>query len=287
MNPGQSLCLTCRPRGAFLRWLTAVALLLGLPQCATVPFTGRPRWALVSDRALGAQVRQAFAPFVDSLTIPDSVAANRLRRVSQRLTGAVAQLARDIQQPALLEDIQWQIYPLPDRTPNAFALSGGVILLHTRLLEDAPSDTAVAVVVAHEMAHVICRHAAESSSKVVVGVVAQLAVVGARISAAPGDTTLVPAFTELQRLGFLAHSRRQEAEADEVGQYLLALAGWPPTAQAREWRRMAVRYPEIQYGDFESTHPGMLRRARLARRVEPLAWRYYRGAPQHLPASLR
>ncbi len=267
-----------------LRALAVGGLLLGAG-CATVPFTGRTRWGVVNDRALNAQTRVVFAQIADSVIAPDTSLHRRLDRVSGRLLRAVALYADQNPHLALLADIEWRIVPMPAAEMNAFALPGGIVLVTTAALTDAPTDTALAVLVAHEMAHVICRHQAETYSKLLVGGVAQLAVTVGTIVVPGADSALPRQYAELQQWGYLAHSRKQETEADRVGQYLLALAGWPPEAQAREWARLELRYPETRANGPESTHPGTARRARRAQRWVPEARRYFRAAPVTPPPA--
>lgn len=97
------------------------------------------------------------------------------------------------------------------------------------------SDEEIAVIVAHELAHVILRHAD-------------------RLDAAGVDRGL---FKEFGRNGRLF--RRTEREADELGVHLLANAGYDPHAAARFWR---TRGSEIDHGPFRArTHDSSADRA--------------------------
>lgn len=111
---------------------------------------------------------------------------------------------------------------------------GKVVKLGERFFEGY-TDEEIAVIVAHELAHVILRHAD-------------------RLNAAGVDRGLLKEFGRNGRL-----FRRTEREADELGVHLLANAGYDPLAAARFWR---TRGPEIDHGVFRArTHDSSGRRA--------------------------
>ena len=97
------------------------------------------------------------------------------------------------------------------------------------------ADEEVAVIVAHELAHVILRHAD-------------------RLDAAGVKRGLLKEFGRNGRL-----FRRTEREADELGVYLLANAGYDPLAATRFWR---TRGRDIDHGPFRArTHDSSAKRA--------------------------
>ena len=62
--------------------------------------------------------------------------------------------------------IQWSIYVLQDdNTVNAFSIPGGGIYIYTGLLRFVKNEAELAGIMAHEMAHVYCRHATSALSK--------------------------------------------------------------------------------------------------------------------------
>ncbi len=118
---------------------------------------------------------------------------------------------------------------------GSFAGSDGrVVHLGERFFERY-ADEEIAVIVAHELAHVILRHPD-------------------RLTAAKVDRGLL---RELGRNGRI--HRRTEREADELGVHLLANAGYDPASAARFWRE---RGGEIDSGPFRArTHPSSRSRA--------------------------
>ncbi|HEX8384111.1 MAG TPA: M48 family metallopeptidase [Sphingomonas sp.] len=118
---------------------------------------------------------------------------------------------------------------------GTFAGSDGrIVHLGERFFERYRDDE-IAVIVAHELAHIILRHPD-------------------RLTAAKVDRGLL---RELGRNGRLF--RRTENEADELSVHLLANAGYDPLSAARFWRE---RGGEIDSGVFRArTHPSSRSRA--------------------------
>jgi Zn-dependent protease with chaperone function len=62
---------------------------------------------------------------------------------------------------------KWEFAIINDNTPNAFAMPGGKIGFNSGMFAYAPTDADIAVILGHEVAHVICRHGSERVSQVV------------------------------------------------------------------------------------------------------------------------
>lgn len=58
-----------------------------------------------------------------------------------------------------LERVQWRFQVLRDPSENAFALPNGSIYLHSGILSLLENESQLAAVMAHEMVHVLNRHA--------------------------------------------------------------------------------------------------------------------------------
>ncbi len=64
----------------------------------------------------------------------------------------------------------------------------------------------------------------------------------------------------MTRWGAAAYSQDFEAEADYVGLYYLARAGFPTEGAADFWRRMAVEYPASIKSSHSASHPATAER---------------------------
>jgi predicted Zn-dependent protease len=137
--------------------------------------------------------------------------------------------------------------------PNAFALPGGFVFVTDALLRLCAEDSdACAFVVAHEMGHVLRRHARDRLMADVV-----FDVVGRRL----------PAAGQVVR-GMLGkgYSRGQELEADGEAVRLMGAAGYHPEGGVRALERLAQHVPEqAGLAEYFSTHPRLDERIRVLR----------------------
>jgi predicted Zn-dependent protease len=139
---------------------------------------------------------------------------------------------------------------------NAFALPGGPVWLHRGVLHAATSESQVAGVLAHEIAHIAQRHAADQLTK---GMMANwgLGLLGAILGNSGGAGAAQAAAGLLTNGVFLKFSRDDEREADRVGMQILTRAGWDARGMVELFeilRREASRDPAA-VEVFLSTHP--------------------------------
>jgi len=219
--------------------------LLGLCSCATVPITGRWQFMLIGqdqEQALGAQAYQRVLG--EEPVTRDPQALDPMRRIMARLA-AVADRP----------DYQWEVNVIKDdRTINAFALPGGKIGVYTGIFPIAQTEAGMAIIVGHEVGHVLARHAGERLSQYLgVRVVGTALAIG--LGASPHAEMIMAAYGLGARVGvLLPYSRRQELEADQIGLVLAARAGYEPTTALGVWQRMAA-LPTERPPAFLSTHP--------------------------------
>ncbi|MCP3869981.1 MAG: M48 family metalloprotease [Gammaproteobacteria bacterium] len=114
-----------------------------------------------------------------------------------------------------------RIHYVNDPTVNAFATLGGHLVINRGLLERLPNENALAMVLAHEIAHAQLRHPLRSLGRGVV-----LAVVVSALSGAGGNTLINDIVGGSGILTALSFSRDQEQAADILGlNALIALYG--------------------------------------------------------------
>ncbi len=130
-----------------------------------------------------------------------------LREIAARLV-AVMQLP---------PDMAVHVHYSPDAIANAFATLGGNVVFYRGLLEKFDSEDAVALVMAHEIAHAKLRHPASSLGRgIAVGLTLSL------VSAGVGEGAAGGALQTAGTLPLLKYSRYQESNAD--AEALAALA---------------------------------------------------------------
>lgn len=172
---------------------------------------------------------------------PDPQTARVLEESGHRLSACVASRLRSFRFDAF-----------QGGQPNAFALPGGFIFVSRPILELCQWDNdQIAFILAHEMAHVIRRHAIE---RIVTNSAISVAARAAPVSGALG------AWLHSVGLRFLetAYSRDQELEADKLGVRLAMAAGYRPEASVELFSRLAELNKAIDpavLGEYFSTHP--------------------------------
>lgn len=264
-----------------MRFLPAFlcALLFAVAACKTVPGTGRSQMVFLSpgqEMSLGAQAYDemlAGAPVVTSGKDAEMVA-----RIGRR----IARAAVELYPQSSAKDFDWEFKLIDDPDMvNAWALPGGKCAVYTGLLPVTGDEDSLAAVMGHEVAHAIARHGAERMSH---NLMLQGALVAASYSTRDMDRTeragVMAALGVGSQVGvMLPFSRAHESEADEIGLYMAAAAGYDPQASIGLWERMAAgggaRPPE-----WLSTHPAEETRIRRLREVMPKALEYYAEAQE-------
>jgi predicted Zn-dependent protease len=142
------------------------------------------------------------------------------------------------------------------REINAFSLPGGPVWMNRGVLRAAGNEAQVAGVLAHEIAHIAQRHAADQMEKTLLARWS-LGVLGAMLGNVGGAGTAQAAGAMAANGVFLKFSRDDEGEADRVGLQMMTKAGWDGRGMTELFevlRREANRDPSaVQV--FFSTHP--------------------------------
>ncbi len=156
---------------------------------------------------------------------------------------------------------KFTFFVLKDNSINAFAAPGAYIGVNAGLIETAKSESELAAVVAHEVAHITQNHMSRMyASKKRRGIAVAAAMIAALI-ASKGNSQLTKGVIATGIAGSyqakVNFTRANEKEADHIGIKILAHAGFDPNAMAKFFQRMqkATSLYGNRLPEFLSTHP--------------------------------
>lgn len=192
----------------------------------------------------------------------------------EELDGYLARIGQRLAKHSSRSDLAYEFHVVDMKEPNAFALPGGYIYVSRGLLALMNVEDELAAVLGHEIAHVAARHSARREAKsrpwVPLQILAGLGGAAASV-ASPRLGSMVAGVGQLPASLVLAsYSRKQEEEADRLGQRYAAAAGWDPAALASTMDTL-TREQQLEGGrdpnrlSFFDSHPTTPDRAREAR----------------------
>jgi predicted Zn-dependent protease len=222
--------------------IVPILVTLLLNACATSP-TGRSQFVFLPEAQIDQMGLQAF----DDLKKQKPVSTN----------SNYNQLATCIAQAITRETGgNWEVVVFEDASPNAFALPGNKIGVHTGMLALVDNQDQLAAVIGHEVGHVLAKHSNERASQ-------EMAVSsGMSVIQAVSAPQTVMGQAALGMLGvgaqygiLMPYSRVHESEADKIGLDLMAKAGFDPRQSIGLWQKMDRASQGQQPIEFMSTHP--------------------------------
>ncbi|WP_029890504.1 M48 family metalloprotease [Polycyclovorans algicola] len=228
---------------------------------ADLPDIGEPADQSMSpadERRIGAEVMGQLYRY--QIIDEDPELQDYLVKIGQRLLAASNAPETDI-----------RIFTVADGRINAFALPGGYIGMNRGLLMAAETESEMAGVLAHEIAHVTQRHIARTQEGTGVASLATWAAVLLAIIAGGGDSDVVlgalSAGGALNAQRQINYTRSHELEADRLGIQTMSAAGFNPdgvvnffSTLEQQTRLYGAGVPEIL-----RTHPLNTRRIAEAR----------------------
>ena len=184
----------------------------------------------------------------------------------------------------------WHVYLFKaPEVVNAAATRGNHVFLWSGMLDKTQNDSELATILGHEIAHVLASHTepdpGDQVRKILVGlggVAAGIAVTAATKNPAYGRTlgNLTSSLTQEIGSGLLVYpySRDLELEADQIGLFIMADAGYDPEHALNFWTR-AEQSPDFSKNfEFFSSHPMAKDRLTRVAALLPAAKERYRSA---------
>lgn len=200
---------------------------------------------------------------------------NRVRDIANRLTEAKNPNGNP-----------WHIYLLKDDTfKNAAATRGNYIFVWTGILGTVKDDDELATILAHEIGHVLAGHTAPDPSEEVSRMISGIAGTAAgHIVAAQGSVGILADLADMlirssiEALLVNPDLKVKESEADQVGLFLMADAGFDPAKAVKFWERLKDD-PEFSGFPiaFLSSHPSSEDRFHALEKLLPEAEQRYQA----------
>jgi len=180
-----------------------------------------------------------------------------LNKVGNKIKIAVEEYLTQQGQQKIIEGYNWQFNLIESPTVNAWAMPGGKIVFYSGIMDVCKDENGIAVVMSHEIAHIIANHGNERMSQ---GLLTQLGGLGLSIALKekPQETQnlFLGAYGVTTQLAVtLPYSRTHEFEADKIGLIFMVMAGYNPEASIDFWVRMDAQSKGQTSLEFLSTHP--------------------------------
>ena len=256
--------------------LALVLCTVGLLTACTTSPTGRSQLILLPESQLNAMGLQAFEDIKKDTPIVDDPDVNRyVQCIVDPITREVDAISH--------KQYTWEVVVLEDDTPNAFALPGGKIGIHTGIMEPDISANAdqLAAVIGHEIAHVLANHGGERVSH---QVASQLGLAAVQVATQNRNSQKNQLLLGALGLGaqygvLLPFSRAHETEADVYGIMLTSKAGFDPRESIELWQNMANASQGQTPPEWLSTHPNpQTRIENLSELIDDEAYALYQSA---------
>lgn len=218
----------------------------GLPDLGDV---GAADFSPATERRIGEQIIQEIRT-KDASYLDDPEIEEYVNRLGHKLAASSQNPQQD-----------FDFFVVKDSTLNAFALPGGYIGVHTGLLLAAQSESELASVLGHEIAHVTQRHIAQLVGKQSQSGMLMLASLLVAVLAAKSNSQVSEAAIAAGQAGALqsqlGYTRDFEREADRVGLQTLESAGYDVRGMPSFFERLQRngRLYENNAPAYLRTHP--------------------------------
>ena len=252
--------------------ILTLAVILVVSACKVNPFTGKKVLNFYPNSQIFPMAFAQYDQFLgENKVLEGTTEAKMITKVGQRISSAAERWLTANGYPGYLKDYKWEYNLVKDTLVNAWCMPGGKIVFYTGILPITQTETGVAVVMGHEVAHALADHGAQRMSA---GMVQQIGAVAGNV--AIKDPQKRNTFNQAYGIGstvglMLPFSRGHETEADRIGLQIMAIAGYNPEEAAELWKRMKANAGGNAPPEFLSTHPSNDTRINNLTKWAPLA----------------
>jgi predicted Zn-dependent protease len=252
--------------------------------CSEVAITGRSQLNIIPDATMNQMSLTEYQKFLkDSKKSTNASDTAMVQRVGLKIADSVERYCRQNGMADRVAGFNWEFNLIDSKDINAWAMPGGKVVVYTGILPVTQNETGLAVVIGHEVAHVIARHGSERMSQGLLVNMGGMALSEA-MAAKPAATQQL--FAQAYGMGanvavILPYSRMHESEADRMGLVFMAMAGYNPQEAVGFWQRMGAQPGNDQKPpEFLSTHPADNTRIANIKSYMPEAMGYYQSQGQ-------
>lgn len=219
-------------------FLVLVSLLVG--GCVGIqPGSGFNLVSVQQEWRLGNRLAQDIDRKANLVTNPDSIAY--INQLGQRLV-----------QQTEFRNLPWEFHIIRDREINAFNIPGGHVYVYTGLIQKASTESELAGVLAHEIAHGVQRHATQAlTNQYGLSIITSLLL-------GQNPPIYEKLLAQILGAGYMAsYSRSAERQADQLGARYMYQAGFDPNGMVIFFQKLLEEEREQPslIEKFFSTHP--------------------------------
>ena len=259
--------------------LAVLTVGLMLNSCSIVPVTGRRQLNMIPDSTMLSMSYQQYDDFLkNNKKSTNKQQTGLVKKVGHRVQKAVEKYLADNGMADRVSDYNWEFNLVESPEQNAWCMPGGKVVIYSGILPLTKSETGLAVVMGHEIAHAIAEHGNERMSQQLLVQMGGTAL-SAALHTKPAETQQM--WMKVYGLGaqygaVLPYSRLQESEADKLGLIFMSIAGYDPREAVPFWQRMSEMKKGGAPPEFMSTHPADETRINKIKKDLPEALKYYK-----------
>ena len=264
------------------RFVLIILLLAGIAGCTRNAITGQNQLSLVSEDQMEQLSLTQYNQFLKaSKLVPATQAdAEMVKRVGGRIANAITRYYLQKGIANQIANYKWEFNLVQSSEINAWCMPGGKVVVYSGILPVTQNETALAIVLGHEITHAVAGHGRERMSQELLAQGIQ----EAGNIALSNNATAVNVFNNVYgptaQVGvLLPNSRNQEYQADHYGLIFAAMAGYDPREAIPFWNRMMnLSKNGQQQPIFLSDHPSDASRIEKLQQLMPEALTYYTPA---------
>lgn len=186
---------------------------------------------------------------------PSDTRAKMVLKTGRKIAESVHKFLKEKQMMDRVAGFEWEFNLVDEDVVNAWCMPGGKVVVYTGILPVTKSESGLAVVMGHEIAHAIARHGNERmSQQILIQYGGQALSTLSETQPEEMQNLFLTSYGIAGGLGSLAFSRSQEVEADKLGLVFMAMAGYDPREAINFWTRMSNTGGGSP-PEFLSTHP--------------------------------